>query len=92
MTYEAPKRFTATNDITGALIKSKSDNQDAYSNGYDLLKSGASKEQPETKFPVTIKLSKNCINEVTYLASIEDMSMELFIEKLVRDSFITNFK
>lgn len=37
MTYEAPKRYTATNDVTGDLIKSKSGNQEAYSDGWDRI-------------------------------------------------------
>ena len=87
MTYEAPKRFTAVNDVTGALIKSKSDNQGAYSTGYDILKSGnISKEQPETKFPITIQLTKSDFNEVKYLAEQEDISVEKFIECLVKIS------
>ena len=87
MEYEAPKRFTAVNDVTGALIKSKSDNQGAYSTGYDILKSGnVSKEQPETKFPITIQLTKSDFNEVKYLAEQEDISVEKFIECLVKIS------
>lgn len=87
MAYEAPKRFTAVNDVTGALIKSKSDNQGAYSTGYDILKSGnISKEQPETKFPITIQLTKSDFNEVKYLAEQEDISVEKFIECLVKIS------
>ena len=87
MEYEAPKRFTAVNDVTGALIKSKSDNQDAYSTGYDILKSGnVSKEQPETKFPITIQLTKSDFNAVKYLAEQEDISVEKFIECLVKIS------
>lgn len=87
MTYEAPKRFTAVNDVTGALIKSKSDNQGAYSTGYDILKSGnVSKDQPETKFPITIQLTKSDFNEVKYLAEQEDISVEKFIECLVKIS------
>jgi len=37
MTYEAPTRYTATNDVTGDLIKSKSGNQEAYSDGWDRI-------------------------------------------------------
>lgn len=33
--FEAPKRYTAINDVTGALIISKADAQDAYAHGYD---------------------------------------------------------
>lgn len=40
-----PKRFTATNDITGALIKSRTSGQDAYSANYDAI---FRKPQPET--------------------------------------------
>jgi hypothetical protein len=32
-----PKRFTAINDVTGALIKSGSDNQDAYSKNWEAI-------------------------------------------------------
>ena len=35
--WETPKRFTATNDSTGALIKSRPDNQDSYASGWDLI-------------------------------------------------------
>ena len=85
MSYEAPKRFTATNDVTGALIKSKSDNQDAYSKGYDLLKSGSSKEQPETKFPITIKLCRWGISDVEFLAAQYQISVETYIQQIVED-------
>ena len=37
MTYEAPKRFTAKNDVTGDLIKNKTSNQDAYASGWDRI-------------------------------------------------------
>ena len=32
-----PKRFTATNDVTGALIKTKADNQDAFAEGWERI-------------------------------------------------------
>ena len=84
MEYEAPKRFTAVNDVTGALIKSKSDNQDAYSTGYDILKSGnVSKEQPETKFPVLTKIRKNELDLLKRLADKAMMPIESYIEQII---------
>ena len=84
MTYEAPKRFTAVNDVTGALIKSKSDNQDAYSTGYDILKSGnVSKEQPETKFPVTVQISKEDLGTINNISLEMKISKEKVIEWIV---------
>lgn len=84
MEYEAPKRFTAVNDVTGALIKSKSDNQGAYSTGYDILKSGnGSKEQPETKFPVTIRISKDNLDILKRLAQNVAMPLEDYIELII---------
>jgi hypothetical protein len=35
--FEYPKHFTATNDITGALIKTRTDGQSNYASGWDLL-------------------------------------------------------
>lgn len=32
-----PKKLTATNDVTGALIKSKGDNRDVYASGWDAI-------------------------------------------------------
>ena len=84
MEYEAPKRFTAVNDVTGALIKSKSDNQGAYSTGYDILKSGnVSKEQPETKFPITIRISKDNLDVLERLAQNVAMPLEDYIELII---------
>ena len=37
MTYEQPSRLTSTNAVTGDLIKSKSDNQLAYANNWELI-------------------------------------------------------
>lgn len=34
---EYPKRMTAINETTGALIKSKTDNQEGYAKGWDLI-------------------------------------------------------
>lgn len=47
---DTPKRFTATNDVTGALIKTKADNQDAFAEGWERIfgnkkKEGTSDEQ-----------------------------------------------
>lgn len=46
--FEAPKRYTATNDITGALIKSKADNQEAYASGWDRIFGKKNSEQEVT--------------------------------------------
>lgn len=35
--FEYPKKLTATNDVTGALIKSKGTNQEEYNNGWDAI-------------------------------------------------------
>lgn len=87
MTYEAPKRFTAVNDITGALIKSKSDNQDAYSKGYDILINGnISKEQPETKFPITIRLSRVDLDNIKNIADRYNLSVQDYIENILKGS------
>lgn len=32
-----PKRFTATNDVTGALIKSKCDNHEVYALNWEVI-------------------------------------------------------
>ena len=32
-----PKRFTATNDVSGALIKTKADDQDAFAEGWERI-------------------------------------------------------
>ena len=37
MTYEQPSKFTSVNSVTGDLIKSKSDNQSAYANNWELI-------------------------------------------------------
>lgn len=40
-----PKRFTATNDVTGALIKSKADNQDTFAEGWERIFGNKKKEE-----------------------------------------------
>lgn len=40
-----PKRFTATNDVTGALIKTKADNQDAFAEGWERIFGKKKKEE-----------------------------------------------
>lgn len=34
---EYPKHITATNEVTGALIKTRTDNQDQYAKGWDAI-------------------------------------------------------
>ena len=51
-----PKRFTAINDVTGSLIKSKSDNQDNYAKNWEVIFGNKKKELEEIiTFPVGIK-------------------------------------
>lgn len=42
---DTPKRFTATNDVTGALIKTKADNQDAFAEGWERIFGKKKKEE-----------------------------------------------
>ena len=42
---DTPKRFTATNDVTGALIKSRPDNQDVYAEGWERIFGKKKKEE-----------------------------------------------
>lgn len=42
---DTPKRFTATNDVTGALIKTKADNQDVYAEGWERIFGKKKKEE-----------------------------------------------
>ena len=42
---DTPKRFTATNDVTGALIKTKADNQDAFAEGWERIFGNKKKEE-----------------------------------------------
>lgn len=48
MTHEAPKKYTAINDITGNLIKSRGTNQDKYSAGWEAVFGKKLVEQPLT--------------------------------------------
>ena len=42
---DTPKRFTATNDVTGALIKTNADNQDAFAEGWERIFGNKKKEE-----------------------------------------------
>lgn len=42
---DTPKRFTATNEVTGALIKTKADNQDAFAEGWERIFGNKKKEE-----------------------------------------------
>ena len=51
-----PKRFTATNDVTGALIKSRADGQDAYADGWSRIFGNKEQEKVEIiTFPIALK-------------------------------------
>lgn len=50
--YETPTRFTARNDVTGALIKSRAateEEQSAYAAGWDRIFSNKNKQEEEDK-------------------------------------------
>ena len=42
---DTPKRFTAVNESTGALIKTKADNQDAFAEGWERIFGKKKKEE-----------------------------------------------
>ena len=42
---DTPKRFTAVNESTGALIKSRPDNQDVYAEGWERIFGKKQKEE-----------------------------------------------
>jgi len=89
MTYEAPKRFTATNDVTGALIKSKTDNHEAYANGYEILKNGVAQvnNYPETKFPIRGRVSKKVLADLEHYVIDNNTTIEDVVELALIDYF-----
>ena len=42
---KTPKRFTAVNESTGALIKSRPDNQDVFAEGWERIFGNKKKEE-----------------------------------------------
>ena len=42
---KTPKRFTAVNESTGALIKSRPDNQEAFAEGWERIFGNKKKEE-----------------------------------------------
>lgn len=62
--FEYPKRLTAINPITGALIKSRGTNQDVYADGWDRIFGNAPIEHDDTQIEFEFLDHKEKIDEV----------------------------
>jgi hypothetical protein len=78
---------TAVNEITGKIIKSGVDNYKDYSANFDLIGSGITCNQPETLFPVTVRIPKDVYKAFTALAIESGTTIEKLLEKQVLSNF-----
>ncbi len=58
-----------------------------FAENYDLIDSGVRVKQPETLFPVTIRLPKEVFKEIERVAATLDTTLEELIEVQVLHSF-----
>jgi len=78
---------TAVNEITGKIIKSGVDNYKDYCANFDLIGSGVQYKQPETLFPVTVRIPKDVYKAFTELAIETGTTLEKLLEKQVLSNF-----
>jgi len=77
---------TAVNEITGKIIKTGCDNQDAYNRNFDLIGKIEVKEQ-ETMYPVTIKVPKQVFKAFAEIAKEQDSTVEALIQEVVLENY-----
>lgn len=82
--YETPKRFTAINDVTGALIKSKATLTTEYANGWDAVW-GKKEVAPEISDNVQLylSLSSNLFERLTTQAEDDKITLNTFITNAI---------
>lgn len=72
-----PKRFTATNDVTGALIKSRADGQNAYADGWSRIFGNKEQEKVEIiTFPIALYLSDADLTEISNMFGVVTFTPE----------------
>jgi hypothetical protein len=76
------------NDVTGDEIRTKyGKGYSQFLDNYDLIGSGVESKQPETLFPVTIRLPKEVFKEIERVAATLDTTLQELIEVQVLHSF-----
>jgi hypothetical protein len=75
------------NDVTGDAIRSKIGSQDKFEENFKLIGSGVEYKQPDTLFPVTIRLPKEVFKEIERVAATLDTTLQELIEVQVLHSF-----
>lgn len=76
------------NEHTGDTIRTKyGKGYNQFLDNYALIGSGIESKQPETLFPVTIRLPKEVFKEIERIAATLDTTMQELIEVQVLHSF-----
>ncbi len=75
------------NDVTGDSIRTKADNYTVFAENFDLIGSGVEYKQPETLFPVTVRIPKDVYKAFTELAIESGTTLEKLLEKQVLSNF-----
>ena len=81
------KSRTDFNPITGDTIRTKADNYTVFAENFDLIGSGVQVNQPETLFPVTVRIPKDVYKAFTALAIESGTTIEKLLEKQVLSNF-----
>jgi hypothetical protein len=80
--------MTSKNDITGDDIKSKAGTGfNRFIDNYELIGSGVEYKQPETLFPVTVRIPKDVYKAFTALAVESGTTIEKLLEKQILNNF-----
>lgn len=80
--------MTSKNDITGDAIKSKAGTGfNRFIDNYELIGSGVEYKQPETLFPVTVRIPKDVYKAFTTLAIESGTTIEKLLEKQILKNF-----
>lgn len=74
---------TAVNEHTGQIIKSGTSNYTEFSKNFDLIDSGIEYKQPETMFPVTIRIPKSEFKSLSEQAKNLGITLEEHIALIV---------
>ena len=78
---------TSVNEHTGKIIKSGTDNYNAYSKNYDLIGSNTEyADKTETLFPVTIKIPKSLYKDLALASEIKGITVAEALQRIVLET------
>lgn len=77
---------TSVNEHTGKIVKTGTDNYEAFSKNFDLIGNSEYIDKTVTMFPVTIKIPQQLHRDLQELADLSEQTVAETLQKIVLEN------